>query len=137
MKNYLITEEHAHTQYNDLQGIISIDGRDGPGSLLSLCEDKGIDMNKYFILSFSLSESTIRGIGLKDAVNCTVYLLEKKKYGKTFDEIRAKINSLESVDVIHKSFSMKYSELTKYIKRYNFMAITAMGDYIKKMNVIY
>ena len=59
------------------------------------------------------------------------------KYGKTFDEIRAKINSLESVDVIHKSFSMKYSELTKYIKRYNFMAITAMGDYIKKMNVIY
>ena len=133
--NINILKETVYTKYNDLQGIISIDGHDGVSEFFDLCEEKGIDMNIYFLIGFGLSEFTISGIGSSDEVYCNILLLEKEKYGETFDEISSNIRNTDSVDVVKKSFSVKYTDLGKYIKRFDFLAVSEMSRYISTMNI--
>ena len=135
MKNTRILEEIVSTQYNDLRGLIAIDQHSG-SELFSLCKENGINDDEYFFLGFGLSEFTINGIGEFDSVYCRVLLLEKSKYGNTFDEINRNIRTLNSVDVVKKSFSVKYSDLGKYIKRFDFMALSDMGGAISAINII-
>lgn len=135
MKNTRILEEIVSTQYNDLRGLIAIDQHSG-SELLSLCKDNGINKDEYFFLGFGLSEFTINGIGEFDSVYCKMLLLEKSKYGNTFDEINRNIRNLSSVDVVKKCFSIKYSDLGKYIKRFDFVALSEMSGVISSMNII-
>ena len=135
MKNTKILEEIVSTQYNDLRGLIAIDQHTGT-DIIGLCREQGIDTKKYFFMGFGLSEFTINGIGEYDSVYCKVFLLEKEKYGQTFDEIQSNISKLETVDVVKKNFSVKYSDLGKYIKRFDFIALSDMGGAISSMNII-
>jgi hypothetical protein len=134
MKNIGILKGLVETQYNDMEGLISID-QHADSDLFRLCEDNGIDMNYYFLFGFGLSEFTITGIGYRGEVYCSVLLIEKEKYGQTFDNIASKTSSVDPVDVIKKSFRIKYEELGKYIKRFNFMVVSELSNYIQEINI--
>lgn len=133
--NTLIIEEEVSTQYNDLRGIIAIDQHTA-SELSNLCRSKKIDMEKYTLIGFGMTEFTTDGIGRKDSVNCNVYLIESNKYGNNFDEIESKLKSSAIVDVVKKTFKVSYTELYKYIKRYDFIALTRLSKHIKNINII-
>lgn len=135
MKNVEILEEIVGTQYNDMEGLISIDAHSG-NDLFTLCEDNGIDMEKYFLFGFGLSEFTTDGIGEQDEVTCSVLLLDKEEHGQSFDEIQSNIEGLETVNVIKKTFDIKYIDLGKYIKRFDFMTVSEMSKSISSMNIV-
>ncbi|KAA6343125.1 hypothetical protein EZS27_009191 [termite gut metagenome] len=134
-KNLSVIEELVGTQYNDMVGLIAIDGHD-PLHLFNMCRDNGIDMDKYFLLGFGLSESTIDGIGKRDSVFCHVLLIEKDKYGESVDEISAKVKNLSSVDVVKKHFHIPYSSLYTYIKRFDFTVISSHISGIPSINIV-
>lgn len=135
MRNLEILKSIVGTNYNDMFGLIAIDSHSGT-DLFTLCEDHGINMEKYFLLGFGLSEFTLSGIGEENSVYCYVLLLDRSKYGRSYDEIQQAISGLENVDIIKKSFEIKYTDLKKYIKRFDFMTISTMGDHISEMNII-
>lgn len=134
MKNINILNDIVSTQYNDMKGLISIDTHSG-ANLFDLCKDNGIDMKHYFLLGFGLSEFTLDGIGKIDKVSCSVLLLDKSKYGNNFDEISNKIRSLDAVDVEKKTFTINYTDLGKYIKRFDFLTVSDLSGSIKNMNL--
>jgi hypothetical protein len=133
-KGIEILEKFATTKYADLKGIISIDKMDN-ADFIKLCRDNSIDMDAYYLLGFGLMAESMLGIGRRDHVVCHVLLLEKEIYGNTHDEIKSKLERAESVAVIKKHFSMKYTDLSKYIKRFSFMTATKMIDNIKAITV--
>ncbi len=131
--NLNILEDKVSTQYGDYLGYIQIDGHSGI-DLFTLCEDFGVDMEKYFLLSFGMGESTIDGIGKTGEVLCKVLVIEKEKYGFTFDEIKRNLQNEEGiVNVKESHFSMPYKKLDKYIKRYDFMVSTKISKYVKQI----
>lgn len=134
MKNVSILKDIVKTQYNDMEGLISIDTHEG-SNIFELCRDNGINMEHYFLIGFGLSEFTLDGIGRGDNVYCSVLLLDKSKYGDSFDNISNKIRSLDCVDVEKKTFTIKYTDLGKYIKRFDFLAVSDISSCIKNMNL--
>lgn len=134
MKNVSILKDIVKTQYNDMEGLISIDTHEG-SNIFELCRDNGINMEHYFLIGFGLSEFTLDGIRRGDNVYCSVLLLDKSKYGDSFDNISNKIRSLDCVDVEKKTFTIKYTDLGKYIKRFDFLAVSDISSYIKNMNL--
>jgi hypothetical protein len=134
-KNVDLIKDLVQAKHGDYQGYVSIDQTDKNG-VYQLCADNGIDLNEYFILSFGLSDGSPLGVGYHKNIRCTVLLLEKDKYGSSLHEITPNVRSLESVDVIEKKFSLKYTDLQKYIKCFSFLAVTHVGDHIKKLNII-
>ncbi|MFV0584988.1 MAG: hypothetical protein ACK5N4_23480 [Parabacteroides gordonii] len=137
MKNIDILKDFVNTQYNDMQGVISIDDHGINPSFLGLCKAHGIDTKKYFLLGFGISVYNIIAPTSENAsVTCKVLLLEKEKYGSNFDEIEANVRSEETTDVVEKTFSVTYKELGEYIKRLDFMAVTDMSKNISKMNIM-
>lgn len=135
MKNLEIIEDIVGTQYNDMEGLISIDGHLGD-MFFNMCSDYGIDMDKFFLIGFGLYDSFSQAGKDNDEVSCKVILLNKKEYGDSYDEIKSKIQNLESVNAVCKYFYIKYTDLQKYIKRISFMTISSMGDNISKLNII-
>lgn len=134
MKKVSILNEIVGTQYNDMQGLISIDAHSGT-DLFALCNDHGIDMSKYFLVGFGLSEFTLDGIGKENEVYCSVLLLDKEEYGHSYNDIESKIKEMESVNIVKKSFDVKYTELGKYIKRFDFMVVSEMSKNISSMKI--
>lgn len=132
MKNLNILKGLVNCKYNDLEGLISIDKSD---SFSTLCEEYGINRDEFFMLGFGLSEFSLNGIGKSGKVSCYVLLLETQKYGHSFEDIKKNIQDVESVDVIKKSFKIPYSELGRYIKRFNFMALSGISEHIPVINI--
>ena len=133
--NLEIIEELVSTKYNDFGGYIQVDGHN-PADLSKLCEDHGIKMDKYFLISFGMGESTIDGIGRNDEVYCRAILLETKIYGNSFDEICEKIKELNGyVKAKQIHFNVKYKTLYKYIKRYDFVVASKLTKYISNMEL--
>jgi hypothetical protein len=129
----LIMQE-VGTKYGDLGGVMQLDGHDGPIAFSNLCKDHGIDMNKYFLIGISGYEEAILGIGASDSILITAWLLEKYKYGKGFDEIRENIlNDNGVVTIEKKNFTVKYTDIGKYMKRFSFMVSTRLAKYISKL----
>jgi hypothetical protein len=135
MRNVDLVKELVHAKYGDFKGYISIDNMDHAG-VYQMCKDNGIDMEKYFLISFGLSDEAALGIGSHKNVHCMALLLEKDKYGSSFDEIVSNVKDLEAVDVIKEGFFIEYSNLRKYIKRFSFSAVDRICDHIKKINII-
>lgn len=135
MENYNILKNMVSTKYKDMEGLVSLDALFKP-DLYDLCNDNGIDMEQYYLLGFGIGDVSL--VNLKDHSNvfCTVLLLEKSKYGNSFDDISSRIRNEKQVDVIKKSFSVEYACLGKCLKRFDLMALTDMGDYISSMNII-
>lgn len=139
MKNsnfdYQILEDLVGTQYGDMTGLIQIDGHDNVSGLYDLMKQNGIDENDYFLLGFGLADFTLTGVGECGKVSCTVLLLDKNKYGQNFDEIKEQIIANPKVSVIKKTFYIDYVELGEYIKRFDALMLTPLGDYINEIKI--
>jgi hypothetical protein len=133
--NLNIIESLVSTQYGDYGGYVQIDGHSG-ADLFKLCEDHGVDMDKYFLIGFGFGESTIDGIGRKESIYCRALVLETSKFGNTFDEIKESLavkNGKAKAKQFH--FSVKLKDFTKYIKRIDFMVATKLTKHISKIEI--
>lgn len=120
--NYDAIKEHVSTQYGDLTGVIQIDGHSNISSIYELCKDYDFDTENKFIIGFGLGESTIDGVGRADSVYCTILYVDKEEYGENYEKIERKISEERILKLKKKSIDVKYSELGKYIKRFDFLA---------------
>lgn len=137
MKNNLHkVQEFVSTQYGDLTGVIQLDGHGNISSVYDLCKDYKFDLDGKFIVGFGLEESTILGVGESDSVYCKIVYVYTSKYGETFDEISSKMRHQETVEFISESFEVKYTDLKKYIKRFDFIALTEMADFAQNIKII-
>lgn len=134
--NLTIIEDLVGTQYGDMTGLIQIDGHNSVSELFSLCEEKGIDMEKYFLVGFGYSDFSTDGIGNRDNAQCSVLLLEKVVYGGSFDEISNNLKKSNNIKLIRKRFELKYTDFKKYIKRVDTMLLTELSSYISKAEII-
>ena len=64
---------------------------------------------------------------------CTVLMLEKSRYGNTFEEIEHKLP--DEIKVLKKVFSVPYSNIGKYIKRVDALLFTKIGNSISSMKI--
>lgn len=133
--NLDLIESLVSTQYGDYGGYIQIDGHSG-ADLFQLCEDHGIDMEKYFLIGLSCGEHTTGGIGKREKIHCSALLLETKIYGNNFDEIKNKLDSENGKAKAKRiSFEVKYSDFGKYIKRIDFMVTTKLTKHITEIKI--
>lgn len=134
--NLEIIEPLVSTQYGDFGGYVQIDGHSA-ADFLKLCEDHGaVNRDKYFLIGFGCGESTIDGVGRKDSVHCRALVLETSKYGNSFDEIQKALtanNGKAKAKQIH--FTVKYTDFTKYIKRFDLMVATKLTKHISALDV--
>ncbi len=130
-----LLDEHVGTQYHDYKGTIEIDAHSGT-DIFKLCEDNGIDMEKFFVVGFGLSEFTIQGVGQQDQVGFKVLLADREKYGQTFDDIEQEvISNAGIISVTSRTIYIPYSTLGKYIKRFDFLAINHMRDRLTTIEI--
>lgn len=133
--NLDLIESLVRTQYGDYGGYIQIDGHSG-ADLFKMCEDHGIDMEKYFLIGLSCGEHTMDGIGRRGYIHCSALLLETKEYGKNFDQIREKLEKEDGKAKAMKiMFKVSYSDLGKYVKRIDFMVATKLTRHIRKLKI--
>ena len=122
-------------QYGDYGGYIQIDGHSG-ADLFQLCEDHGVDMDKYFLIGLGAGEQTILGIGKSEKLSFTALVLETAEYGNTFDEIQNHFQSNNGQAIAKKiHFAVKYEDLGKYLKRFDFMVATKLTKYISEIEI--
>lgn len=133
--NFEAIKEHISTKYGDLTGLIQIDGHSNITSIYKLCEDNKFDTNNIFIIGFGLGESTMNGVGKTDSLYCSILYVEKDVYGNSFEEIKRKINNDGVLRIKKKSIEIKYSELGKYIKRFDFLTTTELADYATQIEI--
>lgn len=130
-----LLDEHVGTQYHDYKGLIEVDTHGGT-DIFSLCEDNGIDMEKFFVIGFGLSEFTIQGIGRQDQVGFKVLLADREKYGQSFDSIEQRvISDGGKIIVTKRTFYIPYSSLGKYIKRFDFLVVNNMRSRLSVIEV--
>ncbi len=128
-------KEYVSTQYGDLTGVIQIDGHENITSIYQLCKDYGFDTKNIFLVGFGLGESTISGIGEDDSVYFKLLYVNKSEYGNTFDEIATRIKLTEKIVLEQNIINVKYSDLRKYIKRYDFIATSDLVKYAKEIEI--
>jgi len=133
--NLDLIEPLVRTQYGDYGGYIQIDGHSG-ADLFKLCEDHGIDMDKYFLIAFSCGEHTTGGIGKREKLYCSAIVLETKDYGNNFDEIQKKLDSNNGKAKAKQiAFEISYSDFGKYIKRIDFAVATKLTKHITELKI--
>ena len=99
------------TQYNDMCGLVAIDGHETLiFNLGTLCKDEGFDLEDYKIVGLSLSDGET--IGIYD-VSVVVLLTKKEEHP----------NSEGQQNVYRKYFRMPYKNLGSYIKRLNIAVV--------------
>ena len=131
-------EDTISTQYEDLGGIIKIDGYEGSIDFFTMCQDHGIDTDKYFLYGIKMYDGGCDGIcGGRYAENkgeatasVTVYLIDRDIYGSSFDDI---CNYGGKIQLEKARFEMTYSEWKNYIKR---LSIGVVSPLSQKIDVI-
>lgn len=124
------------TKYGDLNGLIEIDNRNSIADFDTLLTEDEINSGDYFLVGIGFSDFTLNGVGENSQVFCVALLLETQKYGHTFEDIKTQLLLNSKVDIVKKSFQMKYAELGKYIKKVDAALLNEMGRYIKEINII-
>ena len=124
--NFKAIQGFVSTQYGDLTGVIQIDGHENITSIYKLCDDYGFDTGDKFIVGFGLEDSTINGVGKRAEVYCKVLYVMKEEYGNSYEEIESKVKETGTLKLKKKSILIKYSEVGKYVKRFDFLATTAL-----------
>jgi hypothetical protein len=129
-------EKLTSVQYGDYEGAVAVDTHGG-ADFIKFCKEKGVDVDNEFPIGFSIGESTTSGVGRKDEVHFTVYTIDKNVAGSNYDEIEKyiKLNS-GNIELKRTYLSIKYSELTKIIKRYEVTFFNRMRDIIRKVEII-
>ena len=129
-------KKYVSTQYNDLTGVIQLDGHMNINSIYELCEDYKFKTDDKFIVGFGLDESSILGVGSENTVYCTIIYVDKSTYGSTYDEVAETIKSTENVIFTSKNFEVNYTDLKKYIKRFDFIALTEIADLARNFKIV-
>lgn len=125
----------VNTQYGDLGGLIQVDRSDS-FDFSKLCEEKGIDMKKYFLLGVHFGTSSITNVGKQDSIYCFVLVIETKKYGSSFDEISKYLEKNGNhADIKSLDFKVTYQELAKCIKRFHLGFVSPLTKYIDKFEI--
>lgn len=125
----------TRTKYGDYGGYIQIDGHSG-ADLFQLCEDHGIDMDKYFLIGLNCGENITGRIGQGHKIHCSAILLETKEYGNTFDQISENLASKEGKAIAKRiSFEVKKSDFGKYVKRIDFTVVTKITKHISELKI--
>lgn len=133
--NFEAIKDFVSTQYGDLTGVIQIDGHDNITAIYDLCEDHGFKTNDKFIVGFGLEDSSISGVGKTDEVYCKILYLLKEEYGNSYDEIESNLGNDKVLKLKRKSILIKYSELGKYIKRFDFIATSPLTKSVKRIEI--
>lgn len=129
--NLEILEDLVSTQYGDYGGLTQVDKSD-LYDFYDLCEDKGVSMKKYFLIGLHFGSSSIQNIQGENSFYCFALLLDKKKYGSSFDEIASYLNENENfADIKSVNFKVKFSELAKCIKRFSVGFVSPISKHIK------
>lgn len=123
------------TQYGDLTGVIQIDCHENITSIYNLCKDNNFDLDNKFILGFGLGEFTTTGIGTKGKVGCDILYVLKDEYGGNFEEIKASISSKDNLSLKKETIFINYSDLGKYIKRFEFLSITRIAEDVMTIEI--
>jgi len=132
--NFETINDLVDTKYGDLTGVIKLDCHDNIMAIYKMCADLNIDTSGKFIVGFGMGEDSIIGIG-QHGSSCRVLYLDENVYGSTYDEIQRKIANAETVDVGQFSFSLSYEQLSKYIKRFDFLATTDLLKIANNINI--
>lgn len=133
--NLEILEKTVNTQYGDFGGLIQVD-RSDTYDFNKLCSEKGIDMNKYFLLGVHFGTSSLTNISKQDSLYCFVLLIETKKYGNSFDEISKKLlENGNKADIKSFDFKVTYQELAKCIKRFHLGFVSPLSKYIDEFSI--
>lgn len=134
MTNYL--SDYVRTQYGDFKGNVSVDFHGHDGDIYTLCKDYNVDLTEKFPVGFRISEHTIEGVGKQGNVSVTIYLLDENIYGNSFDEIASIIRQKNGiVTFISQQFFIPYSEIGKYIKRFDCLLISHLRDHIQEIKI--
>ena len=133
--NFDAIKEHISTQYGDLTGVIQIDGHSNVSSIYDLCKDHKFNTSDKFIIGFGIGESTIQGIGKNNQVSCTILYVDMATYGEKFEEIEKKIKRDGTLTLKKKNIDVKYTELGKYIKRFDFIATTELAKHVTTIEI--
>ena len=133
--NYSAIEEHVGTHYGDLTGVIQIDGHSKISSIYNLCKDHEFKTDDIFIIGFGLGESTTSGVGRQNQVCCSILYVRKDEYGDDFDSIEVSIRQRDKLSLKKKVIYINYSDIGKYIKRFDFIATTELTRYASIIEV--
>lgn len=117
-------KEHVHVQYGDLTGVIQLDGFSNISSLYTLCEDHQFSTEDIFIIGIGLGESSLQGIGSHNELCCSIFYVEKATFGNSFEEIESHVKRTGILEVKKKTFYIPYQTITKYIKRFDCIALS-------------
>lgn len=133
--NLEIIENLVNTQYGDYGGLAQIDRSDSY-DFNGLCKEKGVDMEKYFLIGIHFGSSSLTDIKKNSSFYCFALLLEKEIYGSTFDEITKYLKENNNVaDIKSVNFKITYSELAQCIKRFHIGFVSPISNHIKTANI--
>lgn len=135
MTNFNVIAEHAQTKYGDLSGVIQIDGHDNITSLYKLCKDFKFDTKEIFLIGISISEYGTFGNEKLDTVNCSILYVNKSEYGETYIEVEETIKNKKTLNLNKKDFLLKYSELSKYFKRFEIIATSELTKFANTITI--
>ncbi len=131
--NFSAIKEHAGTHYGDFTGVIQIDGHSNISSIYKLCEDHNFSTSDIFIIGFEMSD--FEGIGQRNQTSCSILYVSKDEYGDNFEAIETNIRQNGKVTLKKKNLYVNYSDLGKYIKRYNFIATTELTRFASTIEI--
>ncbi len=130
-----ILEDLVKTQYGDYAGLVQID-RSDLYDFNELCEAKGVDMKKYFLIGIHFGSSSLNNISGENSFYCFALLLDKQKYGSSFDKIAEYLNENQNIaDIKSVNFKTTFTEIAKCMKRFSVGFVSPITDHIKISNI--
>lgn len=130
--NYNLFEDLIGTQYTDMKGYAAIDGHFS-NSLWELCEDNGLDTEKWLLVGLGFSDGETVG---RYGIRVAAYVIEKKEGEDSYDKVAARLEG-EGETVVHvKHFMLPYEKLGEYIKRIQIGVFTPMTNHISSITMV-
>ncbi|WP_031425441.1 hypothetical protein [Flavimarina sp. Hel_I_48] len=133
--NLEILENLVNTQYGDYGGLVQVDRSDSY-DFNELCEEKGVNMEKYFLVGIHFGSSSLKNVSSDNSFYCFALLLDKKKYGSSFDEISKYLEENQNVaDIKSVNFKINFADLAKCMKRFNAGFVSSITNHIDVYNI--
>lgn len=133
--NLEILENIVNTQYGDFGGLVQVDRSDSY-DFYDLCEENGVDMEKNFLVGLHFGSSSLQNVSGNNSFYCFVLLLDKKKYGGSFDEISKYLaENQNNADIKSVSFKITLADLAKCMKRFSVGFVSPISNHIHTYNI--
>lgn len=105
--NFDFFKNEVSTKYNDMNGLVAMDGHLGISELYHLCEKSGVDLDEYDLIGLTFYDGETIG---RYKISIAALLIKKGE----------EITEAGETNIYKKVFYMDYKDLGKYIKRLNF-----------------